>query len=272
MNRKRAAVRPNVAAVRAALASRRRSDTGGYANEWDDLAMARVDGAAGPLTTTDELIQWAAVKWGLPDEVLRGQCVRESTWYSTPTYANGFPVYNWGCGDMSNGQDGIDAFGAGIANISGGPDYRILGTYHVGGVARTFDADHVPETFGICGVKSWQAPAWGQMTGNQNGTFPFNRDSISFALDYMAAVHRAIIEGWATYLTDQWPNGITDDAKFLGAVGAWFSGGDWMDGDAQTYLGLVQDEIDAQTWTLGSFAAQLPPSSEEYGAAGVDPY
>jgi hypothetical protein len=40
---------------------------------------ARVTG--GFTGTTDEIIQWAAVKWGLPEDLVRAQAVDESTWH-----------------------------------------------------------------------------------------------------------------------------------------------------------------------------------------------
>ena len=36
------------------------------------------------------------------------------------------------------------------------------------------------------------------MPDNQNGTFPFNRDSTAFALDYLGAFLRGCHEGWVT--------------------------------------------------------------------------
>ena len=42
-----------------------------------------------------------------------------------------------------------------------------------------------PRTFSIVGVMAWQAPEWGTWRSNQNGVFPFNRDSTAFAVDYL---------------------------------------------------------------------------------------
>ena len=47
---------------------------------------------------------------------------------------------------------------------------------------------------------SWQDPSWGRMQDNQNGTFPFNRDSTAFALDYIGGFLRGCYEGWVTWL------------------------------------------------------------------------
>jgi autotransporter family porin len=52
-----------------------------YDPRWNRYVLARVSGHyAG---TTDEIIQWAAAKWGLPDETLRAIAVMESDWHQT---------------------------------------------------------------------------------------------------------------------------------------------------------------------------------------------
>jgi autotransporter family porin len=49
-----------------------------FDGEWNRRYRPRVTGAF--VGTTDEIIQWAACKWGLSDEVLRAQAVAESFW------------------------------------------------------------------------------------------------------------------------------------------------------------------------------------------------
>jgi autotransporter family porin len=46
--------------------------------EWNTKYRPRISGNF--TGTTEELIQWAACKWGLSDEMLRGQAVTESNW------------------------------------------------------------------------------------------------------------------------------------------------------------------------------------------------
>jgi hypothetical protein len=50
-----------------------------YDPRWNRSILGRVSG--GYTGTTDEIIQWAAAKWGLPDEVLRAVAVMESDWH-----------------------------------------------------------------------------------------------------------------------------------------------------------------------------------------------
>jgi len=50
----------------------------------DQRARALADRTTGNFKgTTDEIIQWAACKWGFSDEVVRAQAVSESTWYQS---------------------------------------------------------------------------------------------------------------------------------------------------------------------------------------------
>ena len=55
----------------------------------------RVDGDfAG---TTDEIIQWAACKWGIDEDIVRAQVIKESCWYQSATGDNG---ESWGLGQV----------------------------------------------------------------------------------------------------------------------------------------------------------------------------
>ena len=42
----------------------------------------------------------------------------------------------------------------------------------------------------------WAAVRTGVWPDNQNGTFPFNRDSTAFAVDYIGGELRGCYEGW----------------------------------------------------------------------------
>jgi hypothetical protein len=91
-------VMPDAAAVHRAFAARPLATDGNVDPRWDTWLLQRVDGQfAG---TTDEIFQWVACKWGLPDDLLRAVAVRETGWYQYETYASGHPVRNWGSGDL----------------------------------------------------------------------------------------------------------------------------------------------------------------------------
>jgi autotransporter family porin len=62
-------------------------------NDWS--GFNRVDGDyAG---TTDQIIQWAACKWGIDEDIVRAQIIKESYWYQS---ANGDNGESWGLGQV----------------------------------------------------------------------------------------------------------------------------------------------------------------------------
>ena len=66
------------------------------ANTRQDWAgFNRVDGDF--TGTTDEIIQWAACKWGIDEDIARAQVIKESYWYQS---ANGDNGESWGLGQV----------------------------------------------------------------------------------------------------------------------------------------------------------------------------
>jgi hypothetical protein len=200
--------------------------------------------------TTDEIFQWAACKWGLPDNLLRGIAVRESTWYQYLVYPGNRPVNNWGSGDVFPSAtadskvfcDGIDQLGS--------YDYQAV-----------YGSGICPKTFSITGIMSWEAPSWGQMAGNQNGTFPFNRNSTAFAEDYIGSYLRGCYEGWITWLG---PSG-----DIWGCVGSWYAG-DWHSSAADGYISRVQGEINNLTWLQPGWPTDIHSCDPTYGCPQAD--
>jgi hypothetical protein len=52
-----------------------------YSPRWNPYILGRVTGDF--TGTTDEIFQWAAVKWGLPDNLIRAIAYMESTWHQS---------------------------------------------------------------------------------------------------------------------------------------------------------------------------------------------
>jgi hypothetical protein len=190
-----------------------------YDPRWDSWLLPRVDGQF--TGTTDEIFEWAACKWGIPDNVIRAAAYTESTWYQYLVYANYHNrcISFYGCGDFfgDSSPDSIVYMNA-LARL-GGYDYQ-----------QDYGVGLGPETFSILGIMSWQAPAWGQVPDNQNGAFPFSRNSTAFAADYYGAAFRGCFEGWVTWLHDENPNYVPGD--LWGCVGYWYSGA-WRDSAAK---------------------------------------
>jgi hypothetical protein len=229
------------------LAARPVSVGGSADPRWDSWLLQRVDGQF--TGTTDEIFQWAACKWGVADDVLRAIAVRESTWYEYEVYPSGRPVLDWGMGDMMPaGTSGASEYCTGIAAY--GRDYQ-----------QDFGTNICPRTFSIAGVMSWEAPSWGQMPSNQNGTFPFTIQSTAFALDYLASQLRGCYNGWEYWLKS---SGTYASGDLWGCVGAWYSG-DWHSSDANGYISRVRTELADFTWLQGDWPDVKPSCDKAYG-------
>jgi hypothetical protein len=234
-------------AVHASLAAKPRDSN--YAAIWYTWLRPRVTGAH--VGTTDENIQWAACKWGISDNLLRAIAVHESTWTQYDTYSSGRCVGTMGCGDMITQPSAASRkYCAFISRY--GHDYE-----------RDYGQGRCPATFSIVGVKSWQDPAWGAMVDNQNGTFPYSRDSTAFALDYLASFLRGCYEGWIPWLANT-GNGSYTAGHLWGCVGVWYAGA-WESAAARNYTAAVSTVLRNRTWLERAFAQQAPPCSTEWG-------
>ena len=256
-NAKRNAVVPNRAAVAASFASHPRSTFSTYDKRWDSWLLARVDGAM--TGTTDEILQWAACKWGLPDNLIRAIAHHESTWNQYLTYDRtaGRPVTLYGSGDFP-AAGSVDATYSSTITRLGGFDYT-----------RFYGAGISPRTFSIVGVMSYDGwrPDWPDQT---NGTFPFNRDSTAFAVDYLAGELRGCYEGWKYWLRDT-GNGSYAASDLWGCVGAWFAGS-WHAPAGDSYAAGVRVEMEqTRPWLAASYPTERPPCHETYGCPGPDP-
>lgn len=240
---------PNRRKVHAAFAARPLSGDGSFRHKWDTWLLPRVTGHY--TGTTDEIFQWAACKWGIADNVLRAIAVRESTWYQYEIYPSGRCVTDWGCGDMvDHATRATRTYCSAISRK--GHDYQA-----------DYGAGLCPETFSIAGVMSWENPDWGRMRANQNGTFPFNRNSTAFAVDYLAANLRGCYEGWEPWLSGAGP--VAYKAGDLwGCVGNWYAG-EWRTHRALGYIHRVRRELRHRTWLESDWKHIHPSCSPKYG-------
>jgi hypothetical protein len=238
----------NPDAFRESLASRPRASQYHYTAQWDNWLLPRVDGQF--RGTTDEILQWAACKWGLPDNFLRAVADLESTWYQKALYGAGQCVPLYGCGDFFTTEP-----------------YPARKTYcnelfRVGGY--NYEADYgdgyCPKTFSVVGVMTWWNPSWGpHWADNQNGTFPFVRDSTAAAVDYIASQIRGCYEGWELQLARNYTKG-----DLLGCAGAWNSGV-WYSARARVYIQRLKQEMRTRPWRGSKFLQWHPPCSADYG-------
>ena len=253
-NAKRNHVIPNPAAVHAAFAGRPRAVGGAADPRWDGWLLARVDGQF--TGTTDEIFQWAACKWGLPDDLLRAIAVNESTWYQYLTYPSGRAVPNYGSGDVFMAASAASRrYCHFVARF--GYDYQ-----------KDLGPGICPQTFSIVGLKSWQDPAWGAWPDNQNGTFSFNRDSTAFAVEYLGGELRGCYEGWQFWLRGTGTRAYRA-GDLWGCVGTWYAGA-WHTHDADRYIARVRGFLHARPWLDPGWPADKPNCSR-YGCPGHDP-
>jgi len=227
--------RPKLSDVRRSLASRPRGDGSTYAPRFNTWLLPRVSGQH--TGTTDENIQWAACKWGISDNLLRAMAAAESTWFQGLREPDGSCVPKRGCGDsMPQRTAETRRYCHELSRY--GYDYT-----------RDYADGQCPQTFSIIGVMAWEDPSWGRMTNNQNGTFPFSRDSTAFALDYAASQLRGCMEGWITWLSER--DGYRR-GDVWGCVGFWYRG-DWNLPGARKYANRVKKLMDDPFWLRPNF-------------------
>jgi len=258
---------PAPGAMAASFAARPRDRGNTYNSLWDTWLLPRVDGQF--TGTTDEVLQWAACKWGLPDNLIRADAVVESTWFQYlhfPNDANvgggggGSCYWKRGCGDaFPSPTAATTIYCNGIATQGLLPgeahDYQKDAVTSAGGYPYQPGSGMCPKTFSILGVMSWASPAfeapYPPYPGNQNGTFPFTRDSTAAAADYWGAYIRGCYEGWETWLKGTGTHTYAA-GDLWGCIGAWFSG-EWHSSAANQYIARVQAAEKNLTWLTPGF-------------------
>jgi hypothetical protein len=254
---------PAPGAMAASFSSRPRNEGGSYNSLWDSWLLHRVDGQF--TGTTDQIFQWAACKWGLPDNLVRATAVEESTWFQYLHFPDepsggGGCYWDYGCGDaFSSPTAASTAYCNGIATqgllASEIHNYQKDPLNGAGGYPYRPSSGLCPKTFSILGVMSWDDPAWQApypaYPGNQNGTFPFTRDSTAAAADYYGAYIRGCYEGWESWLRST-GTGNYAAGDLWGCVGSWYAG-DWHSSAANTYAARVQNDLNTTIWLTRVF-------------------
>jgi hypothetical protein len=175
-----------------------------------------LDGLSNP--STDELIQWAAAKWGVPTEWVRAQMTVESRWYQNHA------------GDKRTMGE--------AEYLEYPPQFRVSAP----GCATACEAY---ETTSIAGIK-WTPPALGNI---DPGTEPLRWKSTAFAIDDYASHLRYFFDGLCGWCKPNYHAG-----EEWASVGAWFSPGpEWNNSGAQSYVARVQSYLSTRPWTSASF-------------------
>jgi hypothetical protein len=155
--------------------------------------FASVTGAAAlhGLRSTDDIIEWAAYKWGIPEDLVRGQMVMESGW------------------SMLQKGDRRD-WPTPVAHLY--PELAAI------------DADSVWESLGIAQIRWRHSVPWNP------GVEPLRWQSTGFALDYSQALIRYYYDGHCDWCGDGYVAGDADGAYRAYVSGSWDEGQWYADG------------------------------------------
>lgn len=177
--------------------------------------------------STDDLIQWAAHKWGIPEDWLRAEYVHESYW---------------------------NQFMLGDATPVSATAYGRYPTQ-----SRIPQSSSVYQSLGITQVR-WvpdQSLHW--------GTEPLRWLSTAFNIDYQAATVRFYYDNPQGTRTS-WNDASYRPCQQWSSVGAWFSPYPWGNSGQAVYAQAVQQILADRDWTSSDFL-QWTPSSPPPGVS-----
>jgi len=180
------------------------------------------DGMKDP--TTDELIQWSAHKWGIPEDWLRAEYVLESYWSmyqlgdETPVSQAQYSEYPF----QSRVPGSLEAYQSlGITQVRWTPD-------------------------GSVGV----------------GAEPLRWESEAFNLDYQASIIRLFYDN-PNGARSAWGDKTYAPCEKWNSIGGWFASYPWKNAGQATYIHDVQQLLAKDAWRSSGFLdwspASLPP-------------
>jgi chitodextrinase len=164
--------------------------------------------------TTDEIIQWGAWKWGIPEDWLRAEYSQESMWKQAAL------------GDRKTVTAAAYALYPSQARIPNSLD--------------------VYQSMGLTQVK------WTPNGSVGAGTEPMRWTSTAFNVDYQLASIRYLFDNpqglTASFQTSNYFSGNGWDS-----LGGWFEYYPWLSPGQMTYITAVQGRLAVRTWTLPGF-------------------
>ncbi len=185
--------------------------------------------------TTDEIMQWAACKHGMDEDILRAQMVQESYWHQSAI------------GDFTNG-------GASLCS----PVYP-PGNYPPQYNGDSTHTNQCPESYGLSQVRwTYHKSAFYKATSETTANLTNNAIySTAYNVDYWGSVWRNCYNGNYTWLNtvDRGKDYVAGDA--WGCLGMWFSGR-WYTNPATTYISAVQSNLNNRVWETTAFKNSQP--------------
>jgi len=177
------------------------------------------DGMSNP--STDDLIQWAAHKWGIPENWLRAEYVRETYW---------------------------NDFLLGDASPVSASWYKLYPVQ-----ARVPHSSKVYQSMGLTQVR------WAPYGVLHPGTEPLRWLSTAFNVDYQAATLRFYYDN-PQGSRSAWNDPSYQPCQQWNSVGAWFSPYPWNNTGQADYVHSVQQILAQRAWTSSSFVDWSPSS------------
>jgi hypothetical protein len=171
--------------------------------------------------STDDLIQWVAHKWGIPENWLRAEYVRESYWNS------------WQLGDP--------------AQVSAAW-YRLY-PYQ----SRIPASQTVYQSLGITQEK------WIPDGSVGPGTEPLRWLSTAFNMDFQAAMVRFYYDN-PSGTRSEWGDSSYGACERWNSIGGWYEPYPWGNGGQQQYVHTVRQHLANRDWTSGDFLGWTPTS------------
>jgi hypothetical protein len=174
--------------------------------EWYPRYVTGRPGIANP--TTDELIQWAAHKWGIPEDWLRAEYVQESDWRQSmqgdlrtesASWFSQFPAFSCPSSTQCN------------------------------------------ESLGITQVK------WHPDGSEGAGTDPLRYKSTAFNIDYQASIVRFEYDN-PYGKRSSWGDSTYKPLDGWLSIGAWFSCYPYNNSGQSSYISSVQSHLAARDW------------------------
>ena len=177
------------------------------------------DGIRNP--STDDLIQWGAHKWGIPENWLRAEYVHETYW---------------------------DQYLLGDKTAVSAAWYN---RYPV--QSRVSHSREVYQSLGITQVK------WTPDGSLNAGTEPLRWESAAFNIDEQAAMLRFYFDN-PQGSRSAWGDASYKPCQRWNSIGGWFRPYPWNNPDQASYVHAVQQILAHHTWTTSSFVDWTPPS------------
>jgi F5/8 type C domain-containing protein len=171
--------------------------------------------------TTDELIQWASWKWGIPTDWLRAEYALESNWNQSETNSAGQALEGFGFGDE--------------ATVSASDYSKYPAVAQQGN-------NEVYQSMGITQVK------WTPEGSVGAGTEPLRWESTAFNIDYQAATIRFYFDN-PSGDRSSWGDSSYQAGQEWNSLGGWFEPYPWANSGQEQYISEVQCRLNSQIWT-----------------------